>query len=78
MSYKKKEKIVINETHDQKEIVIIDEELENYGNSEVPIKCWNCGNVGVYFWLRQMARADEAPTRFYKCKKCKRVWRSSR
>ncbi|MEM3374389.1 MAG: transcription factor S [Candidatus Woesearchaeota archaeon] len=81
--YKKKiddndEKIVIKEKIEHKEIEIIDEENEHIGDDVLPIKCWNCGNEGVYFWMVQMRRADEPPTRFYKCKKCKKVWRSGK
>lgn len=79
--YKKKlenEKIVLKEEINHKEIEIIDEENEHIGDDVLPIKCWNCGNIGVYFWLVQMRRADEPPTRFYKCKKCKKVWRSGK
>ncbi|MEM2138845.1 MAG: transcription factor S [Candidatus Woesearchaeota archaeon] len=73
-----KNKILFNEKIEHKEIEIIDEENEHIGDDVLPIKCWNCGNIGVYFWLVQMRRADEPPTRFYKCKKCKKVWRSGK
>ncbi len=79
--YEKKEKVKIEfkeKIDKQKEIEIIDEKTENIGDSELPIVCWNCGNKGVYFWMVQMRRADEPPTRFYKCKKCKKVWRSGK
>ena len=59
-------------------IHVLDEKDEHTGDSEVPIVCWNCGNVGVYSWMVQISRADEAPTRFYKCRKCRKVWRSSK
>lgn len=62
----------------QKDIEIVDEATEHIGDSEIPIVCWNCGNTGVYFWMVQMRRADEPPTRFYKCKKCRKVWRSGK
>lgn len=70
---------VINEKFlKPKEIEVIDEALEHIGDDVAPMTCWNCGNVGVYFWMVQMRRADEPPTRFYKCKKCKKVWRSGK
>ena len=68
-----KEKITKN-----KDIEIIDEGNEHIGDDSLPIECWNCHNTGVYFWMVQMRRADEPPTRFYKCKKCKKVWRSGK
>jgi len=61
-----------------KDIVVVDEDIEYMGESTIPIVCWNCGNRGVYFWMVQIRRADEPPTRFYKCKKCKKVWRSGK
>lgn len=73
------EKIVIKEKIEHpKEVEVIDTENEHIGDEVLPIKCWNCGNEGVYFWMVQMRRSDEPPTRFYKCKKCKKVWRSGK
>jgi DNA-directed RNA polymerase subunit M len=75
--YKEKSELKLREQiPEQKEIEIIEE--EHTGESEIPIICWNCGNRGVYYWMVQMSRADEAPTRFYRCKTCKKVWRSSK
>ncbi|MDT7872948.1 MULTISPECIES: transcription factor S [unclassified Stygiolobus] len=39
------------------------------------ISCPACGNDEAYFWILQTRRADEPPTRFYKCTKCGKVWR---
>ena len=75
--YSEDKEIEFNEKINNKEIEVVDEN-ENLAESEVPIVCWNCKKRGVYVWIRQMARADEAPTRFYKCKHCKKVWRSSK
>jgi transcription factor S len=62
----------------ERKVEIIDEANEHIGDDLLPIVCWNCGSTGVYFWMVQMRRADEPPTRFYKCKKCKKVWRSGK
>lgn len=37
--------------------------------------CPKCGNGTAYFWSTQMRAADEAETRFFRCIKCKHVWR---
>ncbi|MBN2367966.1 transcription factor S [Candidatus Woesearchaeota archaeon] len=66
------------EIHPPKDIEVIDEATEHIGDTVIPIVCWNCGHRGVYFWMVQMRRADEPPTRFYKCRKCKKVWRSGK
>lgn len=78
--YKEKgeERIVITERMGSHDLDVVDEEDDPDGNSELPIVCWNCGNRGVTFWMVQMRRADEAPTRFYKCRKCRKVWRSGK
>lgn len=38
-------------------------------------ECFNCNNNKAYYWLQQTRSADEPPTQFFKCTKCKRVWR---
>jgi DNA-directed RNA polymerase subunit M len=60
------------------DIEIVDENTEHIGDATIPVVCWNCGHRGVYFWMVQMRRADEPPTRFYKCQKCRKVWRSGK
>ena len=37
--------------------------------------CEKCGCKEAYFWSSQTRSADEAETRFFKCKKCKHTWR---
>jgi len=37
--------------------------------------CPKCGNDEAYWWVLQTRRADEPPTRFYRCTKCGHVWR---
>jgi len=37
--------------------------------------CPKCGHDEAYWWVLQTRRADEPPTRFYKCVKCHHVWR---
>ena len=77
--YVQHDKIVVKERVEKpRTIEVIDEKDEHIGDDEIPVKCWNCGFVGVYFWMVQMRRSDEPPTRFYKCKKCRKVWRSGK
>ncbi len=38
-------------------------------------ECKECGNTEVYYWLIQTRSADEPPTQFFKCVKCKHTWR---
>ncbi|MDD4594756.1 MAG: transcription factor S [Methanobacteriaceae archaeon] len=37
--------------------------------------CPECGHGKAEWWLQQTRSADEAPTRFFKCLKCKHTWR---
>ena len=37
--------------------------------------CPKCGNTEAEYWIQQTRAADEAPTRFLKCTKCKYTWR---
>ncbi|MDI6722714.1 MAG: transcription factor S [Candidatus Aenigmarchaeota archaeon] len=39
------------------------------------LECEKCGNKKAYYWLQQTRAADEPPTQFFKCTKCKNVWR---
>jgi len=39
------------------------------------VKCPNCGHDEAYYTIIQTRRADEPPTRIYKCVRCGRVWR---
>ncbi|MBS3079800.1 transcription factor S [Candidatus Pacearchaeota archaeon] len=60
-----------------KEIVIVSE-----GDGEtrptVTILCVKCKHPEAYFWTKQTRSADEAETKFYKCKKCDHTWREYR
>lgn len=38
-------------------------------------ECKKCGNQRAYYWLIQTRAADEPPTQFFKCTKCKHTWR---
>ncbi len=41
----------------------------------VEMKCEKCNNSHAYFWLQQTRSADEPPTQFFRCTKCKYTWR---
>ena len=55
--------------------VIEDEEAEVVHPVEPTAVCQKCGNKGAYFWEVQTRAGDEAATKFFKCVKCKHVWR---
>lgn len=37
--------------------------------------CPKCEHVRAYWWMQQTRSADEPPTQFFRCEKCKHVWR---
>ncbi len=62
--------------HSEKEkLIIVSEDLEGKLLPKVKIRCPRCGHDEAYYWVVQTRRADEPPTRFYKCVKCGYVWR---
>ena len=38
-------------------------------------ECPKCENDRAYWWLQQTRSADEPPTQFFRCEKCKHTWR---
>lgn len=80
--YTSKEKRVIATSIDERiepknDVVIFTSEDE--GLKEFPIDkkiaCPNCGKRGAYWFMQQTRSADEPPTTFYCCVKCKYKWR---
>jgi len=53
--------------------VVIPEEVETLPLTEAD--CDKCNHNKAYFWLIQTRASDEPETKFYKCEKCKHVWR---
>jgi len=57
-------------------IVLVDERLEKMKTLPVTrAECPKCGNMEAYWWMLQTRRADEPPTRFFRCTKCGYTWR---
>ena len=56
-----------------KEIRIVDEEPEFPTTNMLCPKCDEM--VEAFWWMQQTRGGDEAPTRFYHCKKCNWRWR---
>ncbi|MBD3354521.1 transcription factor S [Candidatus Woesearchaeota archaeon] len=38
-------------------------------------ECPKCGHKKAYFWEVQTRASDEPATQFFKCEKCKHIWR---
>lgn len=73
---KEEEKLILKESAPQKEEktgegVAEDKELLPIVDAECP----KCRHTKAHHWMLQTRAADEAPTRFFKCEKCKHTWR---
>lgn len=58
-----------------KTMVVIDESKLPKVLPTIRIECPKCGNMEAYWWMVQTRRADESPTRFFRCTKCGYTWR---
>jgi len=52
---------------------VVEKEVETLPETEA--ECPKCGNYVAYVWTVQTRAGDEPETKFYKCKKCKHIWR---
>lgn len=58
------------------EMVIIENPDEISTMPTKPMRCPKCKIVvDTQYWAVQTRSGDEAPTRFYRCTKCKQTWR---
>ena len=72
----KPKKIVDKGNKEKSEVNL--EIVEKDNDSHLPtsdVKCSKCGNKKAYYWLVQTRAGDEPETKFFKCTKCKHVWR---
>ncbi len=62
--------------HSEKErIIVVDKSASTANLPKTRATCPRCGYHEAYYWVVQTRRADEPPTRFYKCARCGYVWR---
>lgn len=62
--------------HNEKErIVVISQDKKPEALPKTRAICPRCGHQEAYYWVVQTRRADEPPTRFFRCVKCGYVWR---
>ena len=64
---------IFEELKHKKEVVVL-EKNETILPKTV-ITCEKCGNKHAYWWMQHTREADEPPTQFFRCTKCKHVWR---
>ncbi len=71
---KKMEAPQIRENLQEKETVpVVDKEVEPYPLVEA--KCPKCRADRAYFWTVQTRASDEPETKFFRCEKCRHIWR---
>ena len=58
---------------DERSNKAVEEDFESLPLTEA--ECPKCKHKKAYFWEVQTRAADEAPTKFLKCEKCKHIWR---
>ncbi len=64
---------IVEEKKNKKGVVILEKDITYLPMTE--IECPKCGNRQAWYWLQQTRSADEPPTQFFRCTKCKGVWR---
>jgi len=63
---------ISQKVEETKEMEVI-EDVEMH--PKIRAKCEKCGNDIAYYWSQQTRSADEPPTRFFRCTKCRFTWR---
>ncbi|MBI2578600.1 MAG: transcription factor S [Candidatus Aenigmarchaeota archaeon] len=58
---------------EKKEIVVIEDNAPDLPTTDK--ECPKCKHGKAYWWLIQTRSADEPPTQFFRCIKCRHVWR---
>ncbi|HIG97225.1 MAG TPA: transcription factor S [Candidatus Aenigmarchaeota archaeon] len=69
----KKVDVRITTKKEQENIVVIEDNKPDLPKTNK--ECKKCKNNVAYYWLIQTRSADEPPTQFFKCTKCKHTWR---
>jgi len=58
-----------------KKIEVVDEADEVNINAKIKEECPSCKHDEAYFTTVQTRSSDEPETKFFKCVKCKKMWR---
>lgn len=74
-AYKQEQKSIKlkKDVEKKEEIVVLEKDVVNLPVIEK--RCPKCGNEKAFFWMQQTRSADEPPTQFFRCTKCKYTWR---
>ncbi|MBW6442237.1 transcription factor S [Patescibacteria group bacterium] len=75
---KNKVKLKTSEKIEDKKKINVISEKDSEVHPIIEQECKKCGNKKAYFWTMQTRSSDEAETKFFKCTKCKTIWRDYR
>lgn len=61
------------EVQNKTKVVVLEKDITTLPITEQI--CEKCSNNKAYWWMQQTREADEPPTQFFRCTKCRHVWR---
>ncbi len=64
---------IVEEKKDEGKVVVLEKDITLLPKTDE--FCPKCNHKHAYYWLQQTREADEPPTQFFRCEKCKHVWR---
>jgi|SRR3989338_35711 len=67
---------IVEEKPKSKGVVVIEQDMTLLPLTDK--ECPKCEHGRAYWWLQQTRSADEPPTQFFRCEKCKHTWREYR
>jgi DNA-directed RNA polymerase subunit M len=72
---KSEEHMVIKEKTKAVKIDVVDASADDNALPKTDAECPKCKNREAYYWTVQTRASDEPETKFFKCTKCKHIWR---
>lgn len=69
----KHDKVAHKNTQSHKEVEVVSKDYST--DALTKEECPKCGHDEAYYFLKQTRSADESPTKFLRCAKCKHTWR---
>jgi len=67
------ETIISEKINANDKVEVIDKEIDP--NPLVDAECPKCKNGKARYWTAQTRSSDEPETKFFKCEKCRHIWR---
>jgi len=64
---------IVESVKKRKDVTILEKDVTSLPLTEKT--CPKCEHPRSHWWLQQTRSADEPPTQFFRCEKCKHTWR---